>query len=119
MLRFCGFDLELFVEKVVTRSDWPTICQARDASGIRWLIVQVGEAAKNPAWLCAPVSERAIKAVLQGRASPIDAVRHSATGTVELVALDNGRAVPDRCVLCSQVNELVVGFQSQRTTLAA
>jgi hypothetical protein len=34
-----------------------------------------------------------------------DAVRHSLTGTAEVVLVDHGRTVPDRCVLGSSLPE--------------
>jgi hypothetical protein len=105
MLRFCGFELELLVDDVISREQWPALCEAHDEAGAHWLIVQVDEDQDHPAWLCAPVSRQAIRAVLDGRASPDDVLRHSATGTVELVSVDEGRAVPDRCLLCSEVGE--------------
>jgi hypothetical protein len=49
----------------------------------------------------------------------LDAVRHSATGTVELVAIHHGRAVPDRCLLCSHVNQLLAALQDEKAALAA
>jgi hypothetical protein len=49
------------------------------------------------------VTERAMQAVVSGRASPTDAVRHSKTGTVELVTVVHGRAMPERCLLCSRL----------------
>jgi hypothetical protein len=105
MLRFCGFDLELLVDDVISREEWPALCEAHDEAGAHWLIVQVDANQDHPAWLCAPVSQRAIRAVLDGLASPQDVLRHSATGTVELVAVEQGRAVPDRCLLCSELAE--------------
>ena len=85
-MRFCGFDLELLVEEVVRGGAWPLVCRARDRAGGTWLIVQIGGEPDQAAWLCAPTSKRAAQAVSQGRCSPLDVVRHSATGTVELVA---------------------------------
>jgi hypothetical protein len=105
MLTFCGFDLELFVERVLTRQDGPALCCARDWTGNQWLIVAVDEDPLHLAWLCARLSDRAMRAVVSGQATPKDALRHSATGTVELVAVDHGRAVPDRCLLCSSIPE--------------
>src|SRR5262245_19116948 len=119
MLRFCGFELELFVEDVLTRSDGPTVCRARDFTGDQWLIVQINDDPAHLAWLCAPVSDRAIRAITSGRADPMDAVRHSATGTVELVAVEEGRAVPDRCLLGEWVTEHVRAVAGERITLAA
>ena len=105
MLRFCGFDLELLIDDVISREEWPALCEAHDEAGAHWLIVQVDADQDHPAWLCAPVSRRAIRAVLDGRASPRDVLCHSATGTVELVRVSEGRAVPDRCLLCSEVDQ--------------
>jgi hypothetical protein len=103
MLMFLGFDLELRIEVVVTRRDWPTVYSARDLTDRQWLIVQVEDDPDHLAWLCAPASARAIQAVLTGHASPFDVVRHSQTGTVELVRIDHGQAVPERCLLCSDL----------------
>jgi hypothetical protein len=105
MLKFFGFDLELAVEAILARGQAPTLCQARDLTGGPWLIVQTDDDPAHLAWLCAPVSERVMKAVVDGEALPWDAVSHSATGTVELVLVDHGRAVPDRCLLCSDLTE--------------
>jgi hypothetical protein len=105
MLIFCGFDIELFVEGVLARRDGPTLCCAHDSAGDHWLIVEVDDDPVHLAWLCVPVSERAMEAVVSGRAAPWDAIRHSATGTVDLVAVDHGRAVPDRCLLCASIPE--------------
>ena len=38
MLRFCGFDLDLFVETVLAGGAWPSLCAARDFAGGQWLI---------------------------------------------------------------------------------
>jgi hypothetical protein len=105
MLNFCGYDLQLVVEEVLQRRDGPILCSARDLTGQRWLVVQVDDNPDHLAWLCAPVSERAMRAVRDGRAIPSDVLRHSFTGTVELVTVENGRAVPDRCLLCEHVSE--------------
>jgi hypothetical protein len=61
MLTFCGFDLELFVDEVLNRRDWPTVCCDHDFTGNQWLIVQVDDDPAHLAWLCAPASERAIQ----------------------------------------------------------
>src|SRR5579862_2982779 len=100
MLRFLGYRLELFVDAVLERNDGPRICSARDEVGGRWLIVQVENGPERQAWLCSPVSERALRALAEGKADPADVVCHAPTGTVELVTIDRGRPVPDRCLLC-------------------
>ena len=108
MLRFCGFDLELVVEDLLppeARGGWPVVYSARDGDGNRWLIVQVDDDPLHMAWLCAPISERALVAVVAGRGAPTDALRHSLTGSAELVTIHQGRALPDRCLLGAQVTE--------------
>jgi hypothetical protein len=105
VLTFCGSDIELVVDTVLVRGDWPELCCARDFTGVHWLVVQVDDDPVHLAWLCAPISERALHAVTSGRATPRDAVSHSATGIVELVTIDNGRAVPDQSLLCASIPE--------------
>jgi hypothetical protein len=116
---FFGFDLELTVETVLAEEGGPTLYSARDLEGGRWLILQVDDDPLHLAWLCAPVSERGARAVLGGRADPLDAVRHSTTGTVDLVRVDHGRAVPDQCLLCSSLPELLPGRVRHQLPLAA
>jgi hypothetical protein len=119
MLIFFGFDLELVVERVVTRRAGPATCCARDFAGGRWLIVQVDDDPAHLAWVCAPVSERAMQAVVDGHAAAWDAIRHSITGTVELVAVEQGRAVPDRCLLCAQIPDAQAASPDWRVTVGA
>jgi hypothetical protein len=101
MLRFFGSELELAVEVMVERRASPTICTARDLNGDPWLIVQVDDDPLHLAWVCAPVSEYALQAVIANPPAAWSAACHSLTGTAELVVLDHGRAQPDRCVLGS------------------
>jgi hypothetical protein len=119
MLVFCGFEIELFVEGILARVDGPQVCVARDWNTHRWLIVNVDQDPDHLAWLCVPVSERAIDAIVSGRAAPRDAVQHSATGTVELVVVDHGRAVPDRCLLCADIPTHLLPAGDSRVLSAA
>ena len=121
MLRFCGFRLELVVEDVLpaeVRGDWPVVYSARDGAGSCWLIVQVDDDPLHLTWLCAPITERALQAVVERHGTPADALRHSSTGTAELVTVDHGRPVPDRCLLGAQVAE-ELSAQSRRPALLA
>ena len=106
MLRFCGFALELFVDEVLERKfDEPVVCSATDFTGQRWLIVEADHKDKQLSWLCAPASAKAVDLVTSGRATAVDAVRHSSTGWVELVRVVDGHAVPDRRVRCSDLGD--------------
>jgi hypothetical protein len=69
-VRFCGFDLELFVEDILNRAAWPARCSAHDASGRRWLKEQSVTAPTCRAWPCARVSPRALAAVVDGVREP-------------------------------------------------
>jgi hypothetical protein len=103
MLTFCGFELELFIEDILDRKNGPALCTARDLTGAQWLVVQTDDDPDHLTWMCAQASQRAIRAVRDGHASPTDVLRHSATGTVEMITIDHGRAVFDRCVPCASV----------------
>jgi hypothetical protein len=104
MLRFCGFDLELVIDSVLERrGDQPAVCAATDPADQLWLIVEAAHREPDLSWLCAPVSSRVMELVSDGRASAIDAVRHSRTGWVEVVRVVDGHAVPDERVACAQL----------------
>jgi hypothetical protein len=105
MLTFCGFEIELTVDEVQARDDGRRLYCARDCNGHQWLIVNVDDNPNHLAWLCVPVSPQAVELVLSGRASLRDVARHSNTGTVEVVVVHHGHAVPDRCILCSSLPE--------------
>jgi hypothetical protein len=70
------------------------------------LIVEAGSDAHETAWVCAPVSRRAIDLVASGRATAGDAVKHSSSGWVEIVRVVDGRAVPDERVSCDDLAPL-------------
>src|ERR1700734_3783553 len=101
MLKFFGFDLELFVDVAIESRD-AAVYSAKGVQGERWLIVRVDDDPDHLVWVCAPISDRALLEVTCGKATMRDAICHSSTGTVEVVTVDHGRAVPDRCLCCSE-----------------
>ena len=104
MLRFCGHDVELAVDAVLERRPGqPAVFCARDDSEGRWLIVEGAGSDRDRTWICAPASPRAIDLVSTGAATPVDAVRHSLTGWVEVVRVVEGHAVPDRRIPCAEL----------------
>jgi hypothetical protein len=119
MLRFCGFDLELIVQAVLSADQGPALYCARDFTGNQWLITQVDDDPAHLAWLCAPMSDRAMDAIVKGQAFPRDAVRHSATGTVEPVTVEDGQAIPDQCLLCATLPEHLLPKVDYRVSMAA
>jgi hypothetical protein len=122
MLRFCGSDLELVVEGMLppeARGGWPAVYSALDGDGRHWLVVQVDDNPLHLDWLCAPITDRALQAVVEGRGTPADALRHSSTGTAERVTIERGRAVPDRCLLGAQVAERLSALPGGPALVAA
>ncbi|HET9732987.1 MAG TPA: hypothetical protein VFP54_09970 [Acidimicrobiales bacterium] len=107
MLKFCGFDLELTVEAVLQRdAQQPAVFSATDPAGDHWLIVEAGGDAHAFSWICAPASGRAVEQVATGRATPLDALRHSLTGWVEVVRVVDGHAVPEQRMACAELTVL-------------
>ena len=62
MLKFFGFDLELFVDQGISSAE-PEVHSATSLSGEHWLIVQVDVDPDHLVWTCAPVSARALREV--------------------------------------------------------
>jgi hypothetical protein len=107
VLKFCGFDLELDVDGILLRTgDHLTVLSATNFHAEPWLIVEASSDDRETAWVCAPVSRRAIELVTAGRAIAGDAVKHSTTGWVEIVRIVEGRAVPDERVSCADLAPL-------------
>ena len=119
MLTFYGSEVELFVEQVMARDDGPSLCCARDWNARQWLIVRVDADRDHLAWLCAPVSAQTLQDVKSGRAAAGYAVQHSATGTVDLVVVDHGTAVPDRRLPCADIPEELLASADRRGPSAA
>jgi hypothetical protein len=119
MLTFYGSEVELFVEQVLARDHGLSLCRARDWNARQWLIVRVDEDRDHLAWLCAPVSAQTLEAVVSGRAAARYAVQHSATGTVDLVVVDHGTAVPDRRLTCADIPEELLRSAEHRVPSAA
>jgi hypothetical protein len=105
MLTFCGSDLELAIERVLVRRSSYVACVGRDVAEQTWLIVSVDDNPAHLAWMCAPISARALNSVLDGQSTMKAALCHSLTGTAELVVIDDGRVTPDRCVLGADIPE--------------
>jgi hypothetical protein len=105
VLTFFGYDLQLVVDTVLDGRDGPTLWSGIDSEGGYWLILEADRDPAHLAWLCAPISAPALQAIRSGRAMPRDAFSHSATGTVELVSVVDGLAVPDQCLRCEDVPE--------------
>jgi len=103
MTNFYGYEIELFATEVLTEVHGVSVRRGVDLGGGQWLIVLVDDDPDHLVWICAPVSSRAVSEVASGRARVGDVLRHTATGTVEVVTVDHGHAVPDRCLLCREI----------------
>jgi hypothetical protein len=118
VLKFLGFQLELFVDVEIDDAVAP-VRTARSFLGELWLIVPVDCDPNHLVWVCAPITVRALEEVRIGRATVRDALCHSASGSVEVVTVDHGRAVPDRWLLCSALSEELLPGGDPGTLVAA
>jgi hypothetical protein len=119
MMKFCGYELELFAGEVYAEIDNISVRAGTDFLGGHWLIVRVDDDPDHLVWVCAPVSTRALHEVAVGHAAVRDVLRHSITGTVEVVIVDHGRSMPDRCVLCSDLPAAMLPAGDIRVPVAA
>jgi hypothetical protein len=103
MMKFYGYELELFAGEDLGEVAGISVRAGTDFCGGHWLIVRVGDDPEHLVWVCAPVSIRTLQEVARGNAAVRDALRHSVTGSVEVVTVDHGRAVPDRCLMCADI----------------
>jgi hypothetical protein len=71
VLLFRGSEIELLVNKVLARDDGPTLCCVRDWTACQWLIVRVVQDPVYLAWVCAPVSDRAMRAATSVGVGPM------------------------------------------------
>jgi hypothetical protein len=119
MLRFLGYEIELFAVGVISDADGFGIRYGTDLNGGHWLIVGGEQSTQRQVWVCAPVTVRMLEEVAAGRASAWDAARRSISGMVDVIEIDNGRAVPDRCVRTADLNPDSPWATEGRLTLAA
>ena len=104
MFHFCGYDLALSVERVHSFAHgYPAVCVGQDLDMQRWLVVLVDHDPNHLCWVCSPTTDRAIAELDGGNATPADLCRHSVTGWVEVVTVEGGRPVRDRCLLCPEI----------------
>jgi hypothetical protein len=119
MMKFYGYELELVATEVFAEVEHVSVRAGTDFLGGHWLIVRVDDDPDHLVWVCAPVSTRALHEVAIGHAAVRDVLRHSVTGTVEVVTVDHGRSVPDRCVLCSDLPASLLPASDLRVPVAA
>jgi hypothetical protein len=113
---FLGFDLELTIDSVLIHTEGPVLCAGTDPSGRRWLAFRSGSDEEASHWLCSPITDLALRAVETGRATPRDALAHSSTGLVEVVSYTGGRVLPERCIRCAEIPEVLLPPADLRVT---
>jgi hypothetical protein len=116
MLFFLGRDLEMIVDRVLIWADGPQLCAGTDLTGQRWLVFRSRSDREGSLWLCSPITEKALREVETGRAAPRDALRHSSTGLVEVVAHAQGRVLPERCLRGGDIPEPLLPPADLRVT---
>jgi hypothetical protein len=104
-------------EILATRDSIPSVLAGHDAAGNRYLAVEAHRDERTATWLCAPISRLALHCVTEGRAAPVDALRHSVTGIVHriTVATDDLSSVNESVQLCRELgDEELAGADSSR-----
>jgi hypothetical protein len=80
--------LGLEIDQVLATADTvPSLFAGHDLAGRSYLVAQARRDEHSVTWLCAPISVLALRCVAEGRADPSDALRHSATGTVDRITV--------------------------------
>ena len=79
MMKFYGYELELFAGEVIGEVDGVSVRAGTDFCGGHWLIVRVGDDPEHLVWVSAPVSQRTLHEVASGNAAVRDVLRHSVT----------------------------------------
>jgi hypothetical protein len=94
-------------EILATRDSIPSLLAGHDASGHQYLAVQAGRGERTATWLCAPISRLALHCVTEGRAAPVDALRHSVSGIVHriVVATDGPLWIQESVQLCRELQD--------------
>jgi hypothetical protein len=94
-------------EILATRDTGPSLFAGHDTSGRQYLAVQARRDERSSTWLCAPISQLALYCVREGRAAPIDAMRHSATGIVHriTVSIDDPASDTESIQLCRELGD--------------
>lgn len=96
MLHFLSHNLDLGISEVLAEDDGLKLCIGSDPSGQQWLLYRGRASTDQQVWVCAPASTRALQYVRMGRASVRDALRHSYTGTVEIITVGCDHGTADR-----------------------
>ncbi|MGH8921512.1 MAG: hypothetical protein ACRD0H_24775 [Actinomycetes bacterium] len=73
-----------------------------DEGDAHYLVVHVVSQSGH-CWICAPVTDRAVSAVRDGRTSPWAVVHHSRTGTVDIFRTMGDGSVRSSVALCSSL----------------
>jgi hypothetical protein len=100
--------LGIEIDQVLATSDTlPSLFTGHDQWGCSYLVARASADECTITWLCAPISELALRCVAEGRAEPGDALRHSSNGAVARVrvARSNQTAVEETTELCRELRD--------------
>lgn len=112
-------DLGIEIDEVLVVGETePSLFAGHDVSGQQYLVAEARHDAKSTTWLFAPISPLALRCIIDGRADPCDALRHSATGYVNRVTVTSDRlpAVEETVQLCRELGDDDLAMAHQVTT---
>src|ERR1700736_4220509 len=94
-------------EILATRDSIPSLLAGHDATGRQYLAVQAHRDERSATWLCAPISRLALHCVTEGRAAPVDALRHSVSGIVHRIVVDTDglSSINESVQLCRELRD--------------
>jgi hypothetical protein len=104
-------------EVLAIRDSTPSVLAGHDPTGGLYLAVRAHHDAQTETWMCAPISRLALHCVTEGRAAPVDALRHSVSGIVHriIVSTDDLSSVTESVQLCRELaDEDLVGADNSR-----
>jgi len=105
-LQHSSLDIEVD-EILATRDQAPSLFSGHDSTGTRYLAVQAQRDEHTSMWLCAPISRLALYCVTEGRAAPVDALRHSVSGVVHRITISTNdpSAIIESTQLCRELRD--------------
>jgi hypothetical protein len=112
-----GFGFRIQLDEVLESGPkFPTLFAGHTPFGGRYLV----RYAPRPAtWLCAPITERALSCVREGRSELRAAFAHTATGAVEVITVGPDGRYTESLKLCSELSDEELPPSGTRLRLCA
>jgi hypothetical protein len=111
--------LDIEIDEILDWHDGPSLFIGHDRAWRHYVAVQVGSGTTHRRWLCAAISRRALRCVLTGRADLRDALRHTPTGYVDVLTIDQWGRVVESQQLCGDLSDDALPAGGERLAMVA